>query len=318
MELSIIQLRDELENIADKHRMVNGFFFGDFNDAINRDAAEYPLMVCTLQPGSFVAKASGVSIAIMLCDKYNEGNFNQMDEIYSDLMRVMGNVKNTFMSPRFIDLLTIETGAVEPFNNRGGDVTCGWLCTVTFEILDYELWCASPYDNYNFDAPSTSPIICDDAYYTLQDEDGGTISTGDIVSGGSENITAPNGDITVNTTPYGDVLSGGTTNVEVVDQDGSAVGSLNGSNQWEVNVGDDDLFLYFSYESGDDTIDGITIDTNSAGTITSVNSTGLTSVVIEVNGTPETVPFALVDTDTVEITFDAAGSDGQIIFTGTY
>lgn len=78
------------------------------------------------------------------------------------------------------------------------------------------------------------------------------------------------------------------------------------------------LFLYFGYKSGDDTIDGITIDTNSAGTITSVNSTGLTSVVIEVNASPVTVPFTLSNTDTVEITFDAAGSDGQIIFTGTY
>jgi len=79
----------------------------------------------------------------------------------------------------------------------------------------------------------------------------------------------------------------------------------------------EDLFLYLDYETGDDTIT-ITIDANSAGTITTANTTGLTSVVYEVNAVVQTLPFTIANTDTLEITFDAAAADGQIILTGTY
>lgn len=111
-----------------------------------------------------------------------------------------------------------------------------------------------------------------------------------------------------------------TYDVEYADGTPIESGSIDSGGFKLITVPDcpQDLFLYFDYESGDTTITGITIDANSAGTITSVNSTGLTNFVIEVNGSPVTTPFTLNNTDTVEMTFDAAGSDGEVIFTGTY
>ena len=62
----------------------------------------------------------------------------------------------------------------------------------------------------------------------------------------------------------------------------------------------------------------ITIVTGNDGTITSVDDGGLTSLVISVNASPVTVPFAIVATDSVVFTYDAAVGDAQIILTGTY
>lgn len=78
-----------------------------------------------------------------------------------------------------------------------------------------------------------------------------------------------------------------------------------------------DLNIVADYETGDDTIT-FDVIANAVGTITSTTTTGLTSVVIEVNSTPVTVPFALTLADTVEITFDPAGADGNVELSGTY
>ena len=61
----------ELEIIATQHRQINEFFQGDFLDAVSRDAAQYPLMVVTLQPGSMTEQAVNINMIISIADKYN-------------------------------------------------------------------------------------------------------------------------------------------------------------------------------------------------------------------------------------------------------
>lgn len=67
---------------------------------------------------------------------------------------------------------------------------------------------------------------CADADWTLKDTEGNVLDTGSIPSGGSDDIIAPDGHVTVNTVPYIDVMSGQTQEVEVVDSDEVPVGSL--------------------------------------------------------------------------------------------
>ena len=50
MEKTLNQLRKEFELIATEHRQINSFFFGEFLDAVSRDAVTYPMMVVSLQP----------------------------------------------------------------------------------------------------------------------------------------------------------------------------------------------------------------------------------------------------------------------------
>jgi hypothetical protein len=78
------------------------------------------------------------------------------------------------------------------------------------------------------------------------------------------------------------------------------------------------LFLRFKVSSGDDTVTTVTIDSDSSGTIDTIDADGLTSLVVNVNGSPVSSPFDLDVSDTLGMTFDAAGSDATIELSGIY
>jgi Ni,Fe-hydrogenase III small subunit len=71
--------------------------------------------------------------------------------------------------------------------------------------------------------------LCEDATAVLRDTNNDVISTTIIPSGGSEDITAPDGNIEINSVQFDTVLSGGTKNVEVRQSTGATeVGSIQG------------------------------------------------------------------------------------------
>ena len=73
MEKTINQLKREFEIIATEHRQINDFFFGDFIDAVSRDAVKFPIMIVTLQPGTIGDNFVGVNCIISIADKYKIG-----------------------------------------------------------------------------------------------------------------------------------------------------------------------------------------------------------------------------------------------------
>jgi hypothetical protein len=79
-----------------------------------------------------------------------------------------------------------------------------------------------------------------------------------------------------------------------------------------------DLSLFFNVKSGDSVISTITITSNSAGTIDTVDDGGLTGLTIEVNSIVVTTPFTLANTDILDISFTTASSDAIIELSGTY
>tara|TARA_R110000782_G_scaffold58750_1_gene122477 strand:- start:37 stop:1398 length:1362 start_codon:yes stop_codon:yes gene_type:complete len=78
-----------------------------------------------------------------------------------------------------------------------------------------------------------------------------------------------------------------------------------------------ELYIYIDVETGD-SLSTITITSESAGDITILSDGGLTITDLQVNSTSVNVPFTIVDTDVVEITYDVAASDATITLTGTY
>lgn len=322
MRITLNQLIREFKILSDAHGSINSFFFGSFYDAITRDAVQYPLLVATLQPSSMSAKKTSVTIAFTLADKYTLSDFEQMNEVHSDLMQIVSDIRAVMRSPRWVEYIDVnETITYAPFQHKGADVTAGHIATLVFEVDDYEDFCSAPIFGYDFNADISgevpNPATCDDATWTLENTQGTEIDDGSIASGGSDVIVAPDSSLNVNSSPVLTIPSGGTSNL-MVEQDGVPVGSFDsGSNSWVVPSCSQELFLYLKYNDGDDTI-SIDIGSNQVGTITTVDSTGLTNVVIEVNGTPQSLPFTLVNGDSVEVTFDSASSNGVIELIGTY
>ena len=195
MEKTLNQLMKELEIIAQEHRQINEFFQGDFLDAISRDSAQYPLMVATLQPGGMAEGYVRVNVVLTICDKYNQQEYRQMNEVHSDCLSICNDIKTTMLQYRwteFSDLLSEI--ASDPFINRGQDMVAGWTMNVAFTIYDNDDWCAIPYDDYDFENGFTPTPggDCDPASYVVQYENGDPISSGSIASGGSALIEVPN------------------------------------------------------------------------------------------------------------------------------
>ena len=78
-----------------------------------------------------------------------------------------------------------------------------------------------------------------------------------------------------------------------------------------------DLEINIPYSTSDTTA-SITILTGSDGVITAADTTGLTSVVYELNAVVATLPITLAVADVLTINFDAAAADGVIKLSGTY
>jgi len=163
MEKTLNQLMKELETIATQHRQINEFFQGDFIDAVSRDAAQYPLMVVTLQPGSMTDQAVNVNVVISICDKYNIQEYRQINEIHSDCLSICNDIRITFQQWRFEEFMDIVGDIqTQPFINRGPDVTAGWTMNASLSIYDYNDWCSIPYDDYDFENGNPPASNCGD------------------------------------------------------------------------------------------------------------------------------------------------------------
>jgi hypothetical protein len=122
-------------------------------------------------------------------------------------------------------------GSVEP----NGSVTVSITETTTYTI--------TVTNGSETDTASVTVSLgsdCDDATWSLIDEDGNAISNGTIASGDADSITAPNGEVTVNSTELGSggadgqVLSNGDLNLGVTTN-GEATGSWDGT-KWNTQV----------------------------------------------------------------------------------
>lgn len=222
MQRTLIQLKKDFQEIADKHRQINSFFWGDFTDAISQDAVDYPLMVCTLQPTNIGENYVGVDLVVIIADKYNEQDYRVIDEVHNDSLLICKDIEVTLRQFRFSDVLDLETDLTNtPFINRGHDITAGWSMNVRMEVYDYDNPCVIPYDDYDFENGGSS-AGCAPATVTLDNTDGTELSVTSVASGSSETIIAPDATYIVQYVDgtlieSGTIASGGSVTVSVPD-----------------------------------------------------------------------------------------------------
>ena len=233
-------------------------------------------------------------------------------------VNVNGSLFNTVASGGTIDVL-VEYENGTPTGTIVGDtvvipnpITCEDATAVLKNTT------GTTISSTDIPAGDSADITAPDATAVLKDTAGNTLLTEAIPSNVSENIVAPDGDVTVNGAAFDSVLSGGTLDVPVEYENGTPVGTITSGVVVIPNpvVCENDVFINVLFDSGATLDYTITIDANTAGTYTAASfSGGMSSATYEVNGTPDTLPFTLVATDTLQILPDAEGS---IQLTGTY
>jgi hypothetical protein len=187
MEKTLNQIMAELKLIADQHRQLRGSFFqGEFLDAISRDAAEYPLMVATVQPGGMGAGYVRVNIGITICDKYNHSEYRQINEVHSDCLLICNDIKSTVQQYRWTEFADVTAEiSTDPFINRGQDMVAGWTMLLSLNVFDAENWCDIPFESYDFENGTVGGGgDCDcDTHYIINlngvQQDEFTLSTGE-------------------------------------------------------------------------------------------------------------------------------------------
>ena len=179
--MTLMQIRQELAYMAQQHEQLNGFWWGDYVDAVNHaTSAQYPMMTATLTNGGMSDNNVRVSLVVAVFDKYFEGNYRNIDEIHSDALKILTQIKTTLKQERFADYLDVEPQiSTEPFVNRSTDVCAGWAMTLTLDVYDAEKWCEIPYSFYDFEngsfpTPECSPVTVTDGDEVIEIPSGGT------------------------------------------------------------------------------------------------------------------------------------------------
>ena len=167
----------ELSEIATAHRQIREYFQGDYLDAVSRDAALYPLMVATLQPGNLGDGFVQVNVIITIADKYNLQEYRQINEIHSDCLSICNDIKITMQQYRWTEFSDINfTISTDPFIQRSQDMTAGWSMNVSLNVFDDGNWCDLPMDNYDFENGNPPPSG-DCAVATVVNSDGSFSTT---------------------------------------------------------------------------------------------------------------------------------------------
>ena len=175
MDRTLNQLMRELQEIATAHRQIREYFQGDYLDAVSRDAAQYPLMVATLQPGSLGDGFVQVNIIITIADKYNLQEYRQINEIHSDCLSICNDIKITMQQYRWTEFSDINfTLSTDPFIQRSQDMTAGWSMNVSLNVFDDGNWCDLPMDDYDFE--NGNPPISGDCLPALVVNSDGSFS----------------------------------------------------------------------------------------------------------------------------------------------
>ena len=176
MEMTINQLAKEFEIIAQEHKQINGFFFGEFFQAFTQeDAVTYPLMVVTLLPGGMSEKTVNVNCVITICDKYITDDMRSVQEVHSDCLQILRDIDITLRQERFEDLNLNTQATTEPFVERQADIIAGWSMTLALNVFDLQDWCAIPYYNYDFENGGGFTPACDPV--TITNSDGSYTAT---------------------------------------------------------------------------------------------------------------------------------------------
>lgn len=175
MDRTLNQLMRELSEIATAHRQIKEYFQGDYLDAVSRDAAQYPLMVATLQPGGLGDGFVQVNIIITIADKYNLQEYRQINEIHSDCLSICNDIKITMQQYRWTEFSDINfTIATDPFIQRSQDMTAGWSMNVSLNVFDDGNWCDLPMDGYDFE--NGTPIHSNDCQPAVVSNSNGSFS----------------------------------------------------------------------------------------------------------------------------------------------
>lgn len=151
-----------LQTIAESHKQIGTFYYGDFADALDSEIV-YPLCVATYTGGVIdgVTKVTNYTFTIILIDLVNQ-SMNAMEnepEVISDMLQVAEDIIGEFKNDEWAGKMYIESAAtVTPLMSVTPDKASGVQIDVTLQ---------SAFDSSRCTGLIQSQILPDDYMATI-------------------------------------------------------------------------------------------------------------------------------------------------------
>lgn len=130
--MTLKQIKEEFSLIAQNHKEINSFGWGDIWEIATSGTIEYPLMWVQLEPATIADKVQTMNFKVILMDLVANGELNE-DDVLNDMLEVSKDLIALLNDSTVYDW-TVETGNIEPFTERFNDSVSGWVIDIALRL----------------------------------------------------------------------------------------------------------------------------------------------------------------------------------------
>ena len=179
---SYISLLDKIEVFCNAHLQIQKYK-GEFREQMPNFSTmneKYPLVFVSPLSDTETLETNQFTLEIYCVDIIQKDRVN-INTILSDCHLILKDLYLYFKDGDDWTIDVIGEPSITPVNNLDLDYVAGWVMSITFEVEGYSV-CAIPIEPIT---PVTVECECDDASYTITDDEANVLYAGSIVSGGS-------------------------------------------------------------------------------------------------------------------------------------
>jgi len=154
------------KEVANKHTQINGFSFGDIDDADLDKITEYPLLHVGVTGANIDERVISYDINIMLIEVIDDKGDRKTNEKYalSNTLQILQDLQTEFLKGSSIvtpeTKLTGNALSCQPITGNYNNRVVGWATVITIEGINNSEACNIPYElitSWNYQTP-TPPI----------------------------------------------------------------------------------------------------------------------------------------------------------------
>jgi hypothetical protein len=217
--VTINNIRKYFSDFADNHYQLKDFGYGDLPDISMEMAQTYPLLWIQPLPWSVNDRRITFKYSVFVADRAFKERGLQLTEVHSDTAQILFDLMASMDQQQDYDWELQKQSTGTPFTDSWKDEVSGHFMDISIAVDFNYNECQIPQSGQPDPPPSD---LCADGAAVLKDSAGTTISTTEVPSGTTVNITAPDATAVVKnsagtTLDSETILSGATENIVLGD-----------------------------------------------------------------------------------------------------
>lgn len=183
MSRTLNQIISDFQTIAQSHKQINSFGYGDIWDIATSGDINYPMMWVTLEDSQISGMYETLRFNFLFMDIVKGGRVNEL-EVLSDQLQIAKDVIIVLKDPNYDWTFTADNVTLHDFTERFVDSVSGWTASIELKLPFTSDRCAVPFDG-NISANDRCPVV------TIFDSNGNVLTT--VSAGGSYTVTSGGG-----------------------------------------------------------------------------------------------------------------------------